>query len=281
MIALSPPHVVHRPECFVFRGSSHHSLIRSCMPIVSDALFSDTMMASKGEDTSPRTRWRAREEASSARLHQEQNTLRADMEAFLSDPSEKMQKKITAGMASMMKLAAELKKAAEKKLAEAEQAAMAASAETNSVEDDTDATAAMSEQQSLIDAVPGNRLCADCRSPNPQCVSVSLGVALCVECSRVHRGLGVHISKVCSWTVEILDKSSMEVVLGIGNAKANNVWEATMHPSLKPQPDAGWDAKDEVPSFPCHPATFSYSSTCATTELTLLCATPVYNRQVH
>jgi hypothetical protein len=41
-----------------------------------------------------------------------------------------------------------------------------------------------------------NHACADCGAPNPDWVSLNLGVVICLECSGVHRSLGVHVSKV-------------------------------------------------------------------------------------
>lgn len=41
-----------------------------------------------------------------------------------------------------------------------------------------------------------NSVCADCGCKDPQWASISLGVFLCIECSGVHRSLGVSISKV-------------------------------------------------------------------------------------
>lgn len=45
----------------------------------------------------------------------------------------------------------------------------------------------------ILDA---NLICADCENINPDWVSLNLGVVICIECSGVHRSLGVHVSKV-------------------------------------------------------------------------------------
>ena len=44
-------------------------------------------------------------------------------------------------------------------------------------------------------AVPGNAACCDCGAPDPDWASLNLGQLMCIECSGVHRRLGVHISK--------------------------------------------------------------------------------------
>eukprot|EP01018_Ginkgo_biloba_P017317 Gb_03581 [translate_table: standard] len=79
----------------------------------------------------------------------------------------------------------------------------------------------------LLRKVPGNDVCADCGSPEPDWASLNLGVLLCIECSGVHRNLGVHISKVRSLTldVKVWEPSVINLFQSLGNAYANSVWE--------------------------------------------------------
>lgn len=53
----------------------------------------------------------------------------------------------------------------------------------------------------LLD-LPANRACADCggaeAGARPTWASLSCGTFLCMRCAGVHRGLGVHVSKVRS-----------------------------------------------------------------------------------
>ncbi|RRT41738.1 hypothetical protein B296_00048946 [Ensete ventricosum] len=48
----------------------------------------------------------------------------------------------------------------------------------------------------VLRKVCGNDICADCAAPEPDWASLNLGILLCIECSGVHRNLGVHISKL-------------------------------------------------------------------------------------
>ncbi|ONM03418.1 Discolored-paralog2 [Zea mays] len=79
----------------------------------------------------------------------------------------------------------------------------------------------------LLRKVDGNNMCADCGALEPDWASLNLGALLCIECSGVHRNLGVHISKVRSLTldVRVWEPSVINLFQSLGNMFVNNIWE--------------------------------------------------------
>ncbi|KAL7171866.1 hypothetical protein ACSBR2_036510 [Camellia fascicularis] len=79
----------------------------------------------------------------------------------------------------------------------------------------------------MLQKVCGNDKCADCGAPEPDWASLNLGVLVCIECSGVHRNLGVHISKVRSLTLDfkVWEPSVITLFQSLGNTFANSVWE--------------------------------------------------------
>ncbi|XP_062172675.1 ADP-ribosylation factor GTPase-activating protein AGD4-like isoform X2 [Alnus glutinosa] len=82
----------------------------------------------------------------------------------------------------------------------------------------------------ILRGIPGNDSCAECSTPEPDWASLNLGLLLCIECSGVHRNLGVHISKVRSLMldVKVWEPTVLDLFQNLGNSFCNSVWEGLL-----------------------------------------------------
>lgn len=104
-------------------------------------------------------------------------------------------------------------------------------------------------RQSIIAQVqklPGNHMCVDCNSTNdPTWLSTNFGVLTCIDCSGVHRNLGVHISRIQSLTLDNIGTSQLLQARVMSNIGFNDVAEAMLKQNQKPKPNSLMDERKE------------------------------------
>ncbi|XP_041745638.2 arf-GAP with coiled-coil, ANK repeat and PH domain-containing protein 2 isoform X3 [Coregonus clupeaformis] len=96
--------------------------------------------------------------------------------------------------------------------------------------------------------IGGNACCCDCGQPDPRWASINLGITLCIQCSGIHRSLGVHFSKVRSLTLDSWEPELLKLMCELGNGVINQIYEARREElgARKPKPA---DPRQEIEAY--------------------------------
>uniref|UniRef100_A0A8B9KYL9 ArfGAP with SH3 domain, ankyrin repeat and PH domain 1b n=1 Tax=Astyanax mexicanus TaxID=7994 RepID=A0A8B9KYL9_ASTMX len=94
--------------------------------------------------------------------------------------------------------------------------------------------------------IPGNEVCCDCGAADPKWLSTNLGILTCIECSGIHREMGVHISRIQSMELDKLGTSELLLAKNVGNSNFNEIMEGNLPcPSPKPTPSSDMTVRKE------------------------------------
>uniref|UniRef100_A0A4W3H9U1 Arf-GAP with coiled-coil, ANK repeat and PH domain-containing protein n=1 Tax=Callorhinchus milii TaxID=7868 RepID=A0A4W3H9U1_CALMI len=97
-----------------------------------------------------------------------------------------------------------------------------------------------------VQGIAGNEQCCDCGQPDPRWASINLGITLCIECSGIHRSLGVQCSKVRSLTLDSWEPELLKLMCELGNNTMNQIYESKCgeQAAKKPQPGSTRQEKE-------------------------------------
>ncbi|XP_071293839.1 arf-GAP with coiled-coil, ANK repeat and PH domain-containing protein 2 isoform X11 [Agelaius tricolor] len=90
-----------------------------------------------------------------------------------------------------------------------------------------------------VQCIAGNAACCDCGLADPRWASINLGITLCIECSGIHRSLGVHFSKVRSLTLDSWEPELLKLMCELGNDVINRIYEAKLEKVGVKKPQSG------------------------------------------
>ncbi|NXG85560.1 ACAP3 protein, partial [Stercorarius parasiticus] len=123
-----------------------------------------------------------------------------------------------------------------------------ASPSTSSIDSATDSRERSVKGESIlqrVQSIAGNDQCCDCGQPDPRWASINLGILLCIECSGIHRSLGVHCSKVRSLTLDSWEPELLKLMCELGNSTMNQIYEAQCEELGLKKPTAGSSRQDK------------------------------------
>nr|XP_020637655.1 arf-GAP with coiled-coil, ANK repeat and PH domain-containing protein 3 [Pogona vitticeps] len=123
-----------------------------------------------------------------------------------------------------------------------------ASPSTSSIDSATDSRDRSGKCETIlqrVQSISGNDQCCDCGQADPRWASINLGILLCIECSGIHRSLGVHCSKVRSLTLDSWEPELLKLMCELGNTTMNQIYEAQCEETGLKKPTAGSSRQDK------------------------------------
>ena len=104
------------------------------------------------------------------------------------------------------------------------------------------------KNQNLIKILIENNVCSDCGAKNPTWLNINWMNLLCVECSGIHRSLGVQISKIKSLELDNINNDYLDILFLLKQIDINNILEEKLNDSGDSKPKFN-DSREEKEKF--------------------------------
>ncbi|XP_078449763.1 arf-GAP with SH3 domain, ANK repeat and PH domain-containing protein 2-like isoform X1 [Lampetra planeri] len=95
-----------------------------------------------------------------------------------------------------------------------------------------------------VQSMPGNDTCCDCSVADPSWLATNLGILTCIECSGIHREMGVHVSRIQSITLDVLSTAELLLARNVGNYRFNEILESNLPSDCDIKPAADSDMNE-------------------------------------
>ena len=102
------------------------------------------------------------------------------------------------------------------------------------------------KNKNLINSLIADNICADCGAINPTWLSINWLTLLCMDCSGIHRSLGVQISKIKSLELDNINNDYIYLLFLIKQSDINQILEEKLKEigEIKPKPNDSRENKE-------------------------------------
>ena len=95
----------------------------------------------------------------------------------------------------------------------------------NYIDENNDDELTELKKRNLVTTLIENNICADCGAKNPTWLNINWLILLCMDCSGIHRSLGVQISKIRSLELDNIDIDYIELLFILKQSEINQILE--------------------------------------------------------
>ena len=106
----------------------------------------------------------------------------------------------------------------------------------NNIFDEEEKTALLERTKILIKTLIQVNKCADCGAENPTWLDINWLVLLCMDCSGMHRSLGVQISKIKSLELDNINNEYIDLLYLMKQIDINKILEEKLNLTEEPKP---------------------------------------------